>query len=288
MKTLRFYMAVASFFATAFLTNCSDDLELISANTEVFHSQAADDDYKLYITVPKNYNPNESYPVVFYLDGDWYYEFFQNEVDELIESNKIPPCIVVGIGYPLDGGYKDVCPKCKYKEDEININRVRDYTFPADTTFKVPTGMAPLFTEFLNDDLIPKMEADYSTDSSQYYLLGHSIGGIGIFYNLFQHPNTKFDGFAALSSSIWWQGGHTFSLEEEYNQNYSDLDTKLYISYGTAESGSLAVHNAEMIDRIKSRNYPSLQLKTSILKGASHRQVAWDGFRNGMIYLLNE
>lgn len=117
--------------------------------------------------------------------------------------------------------------------------------------------------------------------------MGHSLGGLSMFYNMFKYPNPKFDGFAALSPSIYWGEGYSFALEENYSQSHSDFDTKLYIAYGTAESGSLAAHTAEMMERIENRNYPSLKLKTDVFIGASHRQVAWEGFRNGMIYFLN-
>ena len=241
----------------------------------------------LYTILPKDYSKDKEYPLIVFLDGDWYYEFFQKEINKLIKHDQIPPCIVVGVGYPLDGGYKELCPHCSGKSSDINITRFRDYSFPKVDSWTIPTGEAANYSTFLNEELLPKIEAEYSIKTNEQYLMGHSLGGLSVFYNLFVNPNQKFDGFATLSASLYWAEGHTFSLEETYHQNNIDLPKKLYMAYGTAESGSLAVHNAEMISRIENRNYPSLQFEYEAFKGASHRQVSWEGFREGTIYLLN-
>ena len=264
-----------------------ENFDIISVEKEEIHSNIIDDEFELFYLLPKDYSSSSSYPVIVFLDGNWYYEFFRDEVSKLIESNQIPPVIVVGVGYPMDGGYKELCPHCTDAEDDILIPRFRDYTYPTIEKWTIPTGEGDKYAAFLNEELIPKIENEYSIDTNRVYLMGHSLGGLSMFYNMFEYPNPIFDGFAALSASLYWAEGYTFSLEENYSQNHSDLNTKLYIAYGTAESGSLAAHNAEMIDRIENRNYPSLNLKTEVFVGASHRQVSWEGFSRGMIFLLN-
>lgn len=282
-----FLIAIASM--AVFFTSCKkQEFNTTSLKTEIFHSTIVDDEYKLFYILPKDYSSSISYPVIFFLDGNWYYEFFQEEVNSLIESGAIPPCIVIGIGYPFDGGYKDLCPHCTDKEDDVLIPRFRDFTYPTVETWTIPTGEGDAFAEFLNEELIPKVEIEYSIDTSKLYLMGHSLGGLNMFYNMFEYPNSKFEGYAALSASLYWGEGATFQLEENYSLNHTDLNTKLYVAYGTSESGSLAVHNAELIDRIEGRSFPSLTFKTEVFKGASHRQVSWEGFRNGMIFFFNE
>jgi len=269
------------------LNSCKkENIDFITIEKEEFHSNIIDDEFELFYLLPKDYSSSADYPVIVFLDGNWYSEFFRDEVNKLIESNQIPPAIVVGVGYPMDGGYKELCSHCTDAEDDILIPRFRDFTYPKIDTWTIPTGEGDKFAEFLNEELVPKIENEYSIDTNRLFLMGHSLGGLSMFYNMFEYPNPKFDGFAALSPSIYWGEGYSFSLEENYSQNHSDFNTKLYIAYGTAESGSLAVHTDEMIERIENRNYPSLQLKTEVFVGASHRQVAWEGFSEGMIFLL--
>jgi len=264
-----------------------EDTAIVSVEKEEFHSNIIEDEFELFYLLPKGYSSSSTYPVIVFLDGNWYYEFFRDEVNKLIESKQIPPVIVVGVGYPQDGGYKELCPHCTDAEDDILIPRFRDYTYPTIEKWTIPTGEGDKYAAFLNEELVPKIESNYSIDTSKIFLMGHSLGGLSMFYNMFDYPNPEFDGFAALSASLYWAEGYTFSLEQNYSQTHSDLNTKLYIAYGTAESGSLAVHNAEMIERIENRNYPSLDLKTDVFKGASHRQVSWEGFSKGMVFFLN-
>lgn len=272
----------------AFSYSCENRrVETISIEIKEFHSDIIDDEFELFYLFPKDYSSSSSYPLIVFLDGNWYYEFFRDEVNKLVESGQIPPAILVGIGYPQDGGYKELCPHCTDDEDDILIPRFRDYTYPTIDRWTIPTGQGDKYAAFLNEELLPYLEKKLAFDQNKVFLMGHSLGGLSTFYNMFTYSNPKFAGYAALSASLYWGEGYTFQLEEEYSLRHSNLNTKLYIAYGTAESGSLAVHNAEMIERIKNRNYPSLNLKAEVFKGASHRQVSWEGFREGMIFLLN-
>lgn len=255
------------------ITSCKKKKLEIPVKEEVFSSSIVQDDYKLHISLPKNYSENNKYPVVFLLDGDWYIDYFSKELNKLITSGEVPPSILIGVGYT--------------DENDLWKKRFRDYTYPKSSNYETPTGQADNFHAFLHQELIPKIEKEYSVDSNKYVLMGHSLSGLNVFYNLFQSTESKFSGYVALSSSIWWENGYSFALEEEMNNTITDLPVKLYIAYGSAESGSLAAYNEEMMTRLKSRNYPNLQLETNVFKGASHRQVSWDGLREGAIFTLN-
>jgi enterochelin esterase-like enzyme len=45
-------------------------------------------------------------------------------------------------------------------------------------------GQADRFSDFLKDELIPQIESEYSTDSSKYVLMGHSLGGLNTHYTI--------------------------------------------------------------------------------------------------------
>jgi len=262
--------------------------DLYTLKTEIIHSDTVDDEYQIYILLPSDYTPTKSYPVIYFLDGNWYIDFFEKEINSLVASNQIEQCIIVGVGYPIDGGYKELCPHCTDEEDDIVIPRFRDLTYPTVDTWTIPTGEGDKFASFLNEELIPKIESEYSIDTTREFLMGHSLGGLSMFYNMFIYPNSKFDGYASLSASLYWGEGYTLRMEEEYFENNADLNTTFYMAYGSAESGSLAVHNEEMMERINNRNYPSLNFKTEVFIGASHRQVSWEGFSNATQFLLNQ
>jgi predicted alpha/beta superfamily hydrolase len=200
--------------------------------------------------LPANYDENTAYPVIYLLDGDWYFDDFSKELNDLIQGNTIEPCILIGIGYTSDP----------------DQNRFRDYTFPSDEEYDIANGEADNFHLFLRNELIPNIEENYSTDPSQRVLMGHSLGGFNTLYNMFQE-GTPFSGFVAVSSSIWWDRGYLFGLEEELSKRTRSLPFRTHISIGGDEPPSMTVLNETMIERLQSRAYTGFQLDSEFFKG---------------------
>lgn len=247
----------------------SPDLNFVFT-TEVFESNVVGDSYQLDLYLPGDYNPSEPYPVIFLLDGNWYFEDFTNELVELVEDKAIPSSILVSIGY-LDG----------HEE-----KRFRDYTFPADPEYDWATGKADLFSQFLEQELIPKIKNEYATDKTQYVLMGHSLGGFNTLYNLFQ-ATSSFNGFVAVSASIWWRNAYLFSLEEMQLEKEPGINTKVHISFGGDEPPSMTILNEEMVERLQTQMSSDFRIDSKTFKGASHSQVAMPGFVEGIQFVLN-
>jgi predicted alpha/beta superfamily hydrolase len=235
------------------------------------YSNLIDDDFNIYTYLPANYNSNTDYPVVFLLDGNWYFEDFANQLSDLIQSGSIEPVILIGIGY----------------KNSIGEKRFRDYTFPQDPEYDVENGQADRFSEFMKDQLIPEIESEYSTDSSQYILMGHSLGGLHTLYNMLT-VNSPFSGYVAVSSSIWWSDGFLFGLEEQLFNDIEGLTARSYIAVGGDEPPSMTILNEEIVERLTARNYDGLMLESEFFTGASHSQVPMIGFVNGLQFVLNQ
>ena len=235
-----------------------------------FHSSIIDDDFNIYTFLPANYNSNSEYPVIFLLDGDWYFEDFVFELNDLIQGGQIEPSILIGIGY----------------QSNVDEKRFRDYTFPQDPDYDIANGEADKFSQFLKDELIPQIESDYSTDSTRMILMGHSLGGLNTLYNMLQ-VNSPFNGFVAVSSSIWWNNGFLFGMEEQFFNDTSNLPANTYIAVGGDEPPSMTILNEELIERLNTRNYSGLRLDSEFFKGASHSQVPMIGFKKGIQFVLN-
>lgn len=235
------------------------------------YSNIIDDDFKIYTYLPANYSSNTEYPVIFLLDGNWYFEDFVLELNDLIQGGQIEPSILIGIGY----------------QSNIDENRFRDYTFPQDPEYDIANGKADKFSQFLKDELIPQIESDYSTDSSKMILMGHSLGGLNTLYNMLQ-INSPFNGYVAVSSSIWWNNGFLFGMEEQFANDTTDLLANTYIAVGGDEPPSMTILNEKLIERLNSRNYNSLRLESEFFTGASHSQVPMIGFKNGIQSVLSQ
>ena len=166
------------------------------------------------------------------------------------------------------------------------MNRFRDYTFPEDPEYDIVNGDADRFSQFLKEELVPKIEADYSVDRSKMVLMGHSLGGLNTLYNMLQ-LDSPFMGYVAVSSSIWWNNGFLFGIEEQFFTDATDLPANLYISVGGDEPPSMTALNEAFIERLNTRNYDRLKLESQFFEGASHSQVPMIGFKNGIQFVLN-
>jgi predicted alpha/beta superfamily hydrolase len=240
-----------------------------STSESEFYSRIIDDDMSIHTYLPPNYNPNDAYPVIFLLDGHWYFDDFSKELSDLIQGGDMEPSILIGIGY----------------QEKVNEKRFRDYTFPQDPDYDIENGRADRFSQFLKDELIPHMESEYGTDSSKYVLIGHSLGGLNTLYNMFS-LDSPFRGYVAVSSSVWWSDAFLFGWEEQFASNAADLPAKAYIAVGGDEPPSMTTLNEELIERLKERDYDGLSMSSEFFTGASHSQVPILGFKKGVQFVL--
>jgi predicted alpha/beta superfamily hydrolase len=236
-----------------------------------FYSNTVNDDFKIHTYLPPGYSTSIEYPIIFLLDGDWYFEDFTKELNDLVQGGIIEPSILIGIGY----------------QEKLEEKRFRDYTFPQDPEYDIENGQADVFSDFLKDELIPHVASEYSTDSSKYVLMGHSLGGLHTLYNMLK-ANSPFSSYVAVSSSVWWSNGYLFGLEEQFFNDATDLPVSAYIAIGGDEPPSMTILNEELIERLSTRNYTSLRLSSEFFTGASHSQVPMIGFRNGIQFVLNQ
>ncbi len=134
--------------------------------TFTLKSDFSDEPFSLFVRLPRNYSRSNkhTYPVVYLLDGNAYFDQITNSVDHFIKKKKISiDPIVVGIGY-----------ENAYVMDSL---RNRDYTFPdalpADS-FKV-SGEGDKFYNFIRTRIIKKIDSAYRTDRTNRTIMGHSL-----------------------------------------------------------------------------------------------------------------
>lgn len=260
------------------LSACRDKSLSLSGSTseEALYSQLIGDEFLLNIYLPEAYSPEKSYPTLFLLDGSWYFDELTEEVEKLVADGEISAAILVGLGYT----------------EEVEEKRFRDYTYPEDTDYDILNGEAVRFYQFLQSELLPHISSRYSIDTTQLSLMGHSLGGFFSLFTFLSHPESSpFNGYVAISSSIWWKEGYLFKLEESLSNrfqagNFSSLPVKLYLALGQDEPPSMTILNEEMAERLSLGNYPQFQLKKELFKGASHSQVPIKGFKEGLSFIL--
>ena len=158
-----------------------------------FTSKITGHGYRLMIATPNQYDPAKTYPIVYILDGYWY---FRPAVDFDTEAgDRLRSAIIVGIGYPTDD-YKTECDR-----------RLLDLSVPADPSAKTSGDIRPAdgdaFLRMIQDEVKPFVEKRYRVDRSQQTLYGKSLGGTMVLRQLFRNP-ADFQNYIAASPSISW------------------------------------------------------------------------------------
>jgi len=251
------------------LSSCKKSEFQEETSESIIYSSIIDDEFKIYSYLPPDYDISKEYPVIFILDGNWYFNKFSKELNDLIQGGEIESSILIGIGYTKN----------------VDKKRQRDYAFPNDPAYEIDNGEADNFYIFLKDELIPLIESEYSTDASQYILMGHSLGGYNTLFNMLQ-VDSPFNGYVAVSSSLWWNDDYLFGLEDQFFQNTNDLPAQVYITFGSEEP-LIALLNEEFAERLKERNYNNFNLAFQMFSGASHSQTNMKGFSDGVQFILN-
>ncbi|MGM9945677.1 MAG: alpha/beta hydrolase [Lysinibacillus sp.] len=191
-----------------------------------------DTTYDIKVYIPKEQVPTDGFPIYYVLDGLSYFSFVQDGI-RLQQLNtaktSVSSAIVVGI--------------C-HKEEEMRLKRFIDFTAPAKSLIvpnhakgKLPDsyGGAEKFYQFIDQELMPVIEAQYPVNREHQTVFGHSLGGYFALWCLFTHP-TKFSNYIAISPSIWWNGQELLNMGKHFIANgANERKNRIFIAVGERE-----------------------------------------------------
>ncbi len=172
---------------TACTTNSLGTMQVF-ANTEIstMQSEATGHQYHIIVRLPPDYDPAQSYPLVVLLDGGTMMPQLAGHFHYLRFSDSVPAAILVGISYGsdrfADGNY-----------------RASDYTAPAASA--AHWGDAPKFLDFLDNELLPKLQVRYAIQKDRQVLFGQSLGGQFVLFAALHAPNL-FHGYIASNPAL--------------------------------------------------------------------------------------
>lgn len=158
---------------------------------------AAGKGYRIMISLPDGEPPEVGYPVLYVLDGNGYFPAF-HAARETVERYR--KTVIVGVGYP--------------GADALNwLRRSYDFSPPAPPEHnQPPQGGQDELLAFLEQRLMPKVEAELPINPRQQSLFGHSFGGMFAIYALFKRPRL-FAHVVAASPTLWWDSHYLLALE---------------------------------------------------------------------------
>lgn len=249
-----------STFAQTENKNDSKISKIIPNYTElrIIHSQIINDDYYLYIKLPKSYKDSDkSYPVIYLLDGDIAFTMAWSTVRYLQYGKHLPEVIIVGIGYGS-----------LISSDEENM-RERDYTI-SKFRDRYDSGNGEDFLKFLKAELIPYIDSEYRSKPDERIINGYSLGGLFVMY-AFLTNHELFNGYIAGSPYLSSDIEYLQKLLMESSEVLRSSKAKLFISYGELEEKNFYVEPVEkIVNNLDEINFNETNIHKRIFEGGSH------------------
>ena len=204
--------------------------------------------YNIQVGLPANYNPSEKYATIYVLDGKEIFGFVANRCKEISDNYAVKNVLVVSIGYGKD--------------------RSIDYT---PTKVSGVTGGAPQFLNFIETQLIPKIEQDYSVDTTRAgrVILGHSYGGLfgGYAYCV---DNKVFVNYILLSPSFWFDNLVALQMEKDNRATNKNKKQLVFMGIGEAEDRERMQAPFEIFYQTLRDNYSDIKLSKNIEAHSAH------------------
>ncbi len=237
-------------------------------------SRFTDQEYQLQIYQPQSYSDfSKSYPVLYLLDSDTSFGMAKDIVQWLIWFKEIPEMMIVGPAY--GEGMEQWWSK-----------RSRDYTPWQDST-KVwgdwpLAGEGESYINFLREELITFVDANYRTSKNDRAIAGISFGGLFASYVLFKEPEL-FNRYIIIAPALLWNDKAIFRLEEEFSKGHNTLEAIVYSVVGELDDAEKLVFPfQEFFEIVGKRRYKKLKLTAEIKEGETHMSVYPGGFTQGL------
>jgi uncharacterized protein len=236
---------------TLVLGSCKEE-EFSPSLTKEFTLQSASygASYKIKVGLPDNYNESttKKYSSIYVLDGEENFDFVAKKCKEISSQYSTENVLVVSIGYGKD--------------------RNMDYT---PTKVSSETGGGEEFLNFIETQLIPKMEQDFSVDTirSSRVILGHSYGGL-FGACVLAVNNNLFGNYILLSPSIWFDNEVSLLLEKQNRINNKDKHQLVFLGIGELENLGRMQAPFEAFYQILRDNYSNIQLSKNIEHDLDH------------------
>jgi predicted alpha/beta superfamily hydrolase len=144
-------------------------------------SQALGRRMHVFVRLPERYaeEPDKTYPVVYLLDGDSLFPMLAPQHLFLNYDEGLPDAVIVGIAY---GGF---APGVNMRH--VDFRPVLDDGSP---------GGSAKFLQFLETELLPRVEGQWRANPDRRVLFGQSRGGSFAIYAAYERPRL-FHGFVA-------------------------------------------------------------------------------------------
>lgn len=240
MKKMYALVMISAFLSMSFVTQAQD---LEAYEKKVFESKENGLPYRL--LMPKNYNPNISYPLLMFLHG----------AGERGSDNELQ--LVHGARFFLKDSIRDsfpaivVFPQCKTEQSWSNVL----YAPQGDgRIFLFPENVDENLHQDLLSGLVKELRLNYLIDDTRIYVGGLSMGGMGTFEFVRRNPKMVAAAFAIC-------GAYNPKAAGKMN------NTAWWIFHGEDDTVVPTVHSQDMYDALKASK---ADVKLTLYPGVQH------------------
>jgi predicted alpha/beta superfamily hydrolase len=234
----------------------------------ICHSPETGSDYTIYIDAPAAKGPCSA---VFTMDGDFFFDAAVAANRKLAAAGRIPPAVVVGVGYGVGFG-------------KPGNHRGRDYT-PTASADEAESGGADAFLAFMTDTLWPQVARLHRLREAGRVIAGHSLGSLMVLHALFQeHP--FFDRALASAPSIWWDNRSILGLIAQLRERKTKLSGRLYVGVGSKDSPSMLGDIILLENQLARNPFRGLTVKSEQFAAHDHYDVMPLTMESGLVSLL--
>lgn len=238
-------------------------------------SEQLRDSFSVFLRLPSDYRKDKkkTYPVLYCLDANAYFDHLSSFLDDLSAKDSLhTEPILVGIGY-----------ENAYLMDSL---RVRDLTFPkAQPSDSMPlSGRGDDFYRFIKSTVIPYVDENYRSDTTERTILGHSFAGYFADYALLSDltQGQLFKNYVSASPSLWYAEGYLIKQFNALGATHEAADgSTVFLSIGQQELNfGNEVYFTSFRDSLS--KLPFLKLKTKVHPQLDHMGAAIPAFEDAL------
>ena len=207
------------------------------------------------VWIPPGYAQGTAPLMVMYMpDGGIGEDFphIANTLSSLIQSNQIPPMLLVGIE---------------------NTQRRRDLTGPTevekDKKIAPVVGGSTDFRAFIREELFTEIGRRYRI-TDERGIIGESLAGLFIVETLLTAPD-MFDYYIAMDPSLWWNDHYLVSHASELLSRLPDDEKRLW--FAGSDAKDIAKHTRELADILSADRYKHFKWQYSDQPHEKHNTI---------------
>ncbi|CAM4287402.1 alpha/beta hydrolase [Pseudoalteromonas ostreae] len=223
-------LSTAALIACAIVTYKYNTHYISNFKDVTIYSQILDENRKVFIRLPSNFEPNKRYSLIIRTDGNFNLTQWDSVLAELPAQQDT---ILVSIPnqFWTFTRNRDLVPP--YARQDVNTQ-----PRPASENATELFGKADQFLAFIENELLPYLESHYKLDNNRI-LSGYSAGGSFVLYTMSTKP-WLFNGYFAFSPAAWYDDMTVVKEFEQFLSQRSfttkdNIPLSLYITVGGAE-----------------------------------------------------